>query len=451
MVISVLLLVAASYLKLSSVQFTGIFKVPPLSSTSIGLHGILFKEVGYFAALNWSAYGIFVTPFLVWCGLSIWNDIQESFVRIAEYGLIRDKNFRVVQARALAAHWQRRLRLYRYLFFTLAIAGTIFVMSNWWTAVATPILSPASIQNVPVNNPDFEYDWSISWLYANAHVGRLPLLLFTFLAYACIPLVSTLLTLETLAVSFVYVTFLSSWGVREREWNVSASPQSEESRRRGGWEVFAGFYTHLLVFGLLVMAGLWLMITQNTYLRDSGSDNIVNFLFNVSIKKQEVNILNPIELMDFIGLVANWVIGYNPHMYMGLKIDVGIILFGLVCYISIIGSIFLLRRSAKVSVKFAKRHAKELAEESRLTQREVRERLRKIRFWPIAWMKEIQLQLIMFFFLLSLFYCRAILLVGIVALYILAKRMFEVAGNFFSGKEDEEDDADEEEDEDEKN
>ncbi len=354
-VFSITMLMTAAFLQLTTVSFQGQFQAPALHAIALKTP----KEVGYFAALNWSLYSVGVLPILAWAALSIWRDIPEVLRRLTDSKMVRDETFALVDCDRLERRWNRRVRSIRLLLVVVALLGTIFVMGDWWQTVAWPLLDPRALVGHKLNAPDSEYDWSISSLYAGSHTSTALLLVFTFIAYAGIPLVSTLLTLETVVVVFSFVTLLAPFSRQERGWSIVAMPH-DEVERRCGWEAFSDFYFHLLVFALIVLAGLWLMIVQNAYLRNDGSADILQFIFTPTHGPMRIT-LDVHDVPDMPAAFAQWLLQSTEFHDFGKKGQIGAYLVGLLSYGSVALSMLLLGSAARESRKLARKQLRSVS------------------------------------------------------------------------------------------
>ena len=207
----------------------------------------------------------------------------------------------------------------------------------------------------------------------------------------------------------------------------SVGRSGEERERRCGWEVFAEFYSHLLGFALVVLAGLWLMVVQNVYLRANDAADIFSFIVKTKALPQQF-VFSVNDLPKGIEAILGWTFGNEGFLAPGKKVEVGAVLVGLVSFGSIAASVALLGDAARKSRQTAEEHIREVSHEIHETQHTTTGRLELMEIWPVAWISELPLLAIMAFFLLSLIWYRLIVLIAILMFFIRLPSLIDLIG-----------------------
>jgi hypothetical protein len=387
------------------------------------------KEVGYLAAVNWSIYGIAVLPLLMLSSVAVWSTIPRTLNALADSGMIRTPDFQRVERASLHEHWDRSRSTMTSMFVVIVVCVFAFVMRDWWTTVGHPILNPHVMDGVGLNDSELEYDWSIACIYKGSHVGCGPLFAFGLIAYIIIPGVGTALAFATAICALFFVAFICGFAGNTGRWRLIAAPN--EGDHKGGFSHFAEFFTALLSLCILIVVGCILMIMQNTYLREPNYNSIVSMMFGdvgtiVNSPKAEVGEVIHIGILDWL-FKPTEIFLQNPQSGLGVLITALVAL-------SILGMSWgLLRATARSAQKNSLEHVNSLAGEFHLSRRTAVERLREMDFWPVGWMKQNQLILLMICLSLCIVSYRMLLLplawIGFSGIHfayeVVRKMMFE--------------------------
>ena len=270
---------AAMMLGIDSVNFTGVFRAPELQNAPIDLGNVAHKEVGYLWAINWSLFGVVVMPLIILFGLLTYREIEPTIERIGQRGMIRDvQTLEPIPAATLLEQWRRGEIAWRILFIIVFVFGALFIAFDGWKVVSDPILNPAVLRGIRLDDPAYEFDWSISCLFEGSRTTCGPLMAFATLGYALVPGLSTVSAFIVVMVALRFMAFIASAGNRRHAWLVFVDI-SDSKHSRFGWTTFEGFFSNLLYFAIVVLFGLWLMVVQNSYLRDPNSESVVQMIF----------------------------------------------------------------------------------------------------------------------------------------------------------------------------
>ncbi len=392
------------------------------------------KEVGYLAAPNWTFYSVTILPVIIVCSTIIWSSMPRVLESLSTAGMIRLPNFKRVDSDTLLASWERRRKGMSILFFAITIVVMIFVMKDWWTVVARPILHPDILNGIKLNDSELEYDWSVSCLYKNSPVYCDQLLVFGFVAYVLIPGLGTALAFSTAICALFFVTFICGFSGNSGEWQLVATPLDHD--KRGGFGRFARLFTALIILSISVVLGCILMIMQNAYLRDPLKNSILDMVTGdatAAFHSQHVEVGEAIHtgILEWL-FRPTMILLQNPQTSFGVLITAFVV-------IAVLGvSWGLLRTTAKSAQERALEHASELASEYKLSKRTMADRLNHIDFWPVGWLKQNQLIFLMFCLVLGLVSYRMLLLPLALAGFLGIHLAWELIMKFAFGEKDEE-------------
>jgi hypothetical protein len=372
------------------------------------------KEVGYLFALNWSLYSIVILPLMAIFAIRVWTAMPETINALTEAGMIRDGDFKRVEAEVVLAKWRQVHRGCGFLFGAVFVCIFIFVMADWWTVVAQPILQPETLRGVTLDDPIREFDWSIACLYEGSRVGCGPLLVFGFAGYAAIAGLATALTFATCLSGLFFVAFMCGVTAnRRRGWTLTAIPSAADDR--GGFGLFSSFFTAFLCLSLCVAGGCLLMVIQNAYLRDPSSGDVMAFMFGDGRKM--VDSVLSLPAGEIPGWLVAWLFEPAVKVYANPQTGVGILIYALTAVAAVGVSWGLLRSTARTARDGALANSAALAAELGVTNRVLRGRLKAMEFWPIGWLRLNQLVLLVVSLMLALASYRLLLVpVGLIAL-----------------------------------
>jgi hypothetical protein len=308
----------------------------------------------------------------------------------------------------------------------------LFVALGWWTAVGGPILRGIGPRLLDINAGSLEYDWSIACLLrTDQDVQCGPNLAFGIAAFLVVPCVVSAVAFWSMIDAALFVAFAcgetSSAEATDdhgaplpTDWTLVASAADPDDSRCG-FEAFEGFFSALLFNAFFILLSLFLMITQNSFLRDPASANILEFFAqDFAGVTNAVASLNPahFDLVAFAGALIHSdkaINLFNP------KTIFGILSFFFVVFLCLAATMVLLRKAAGAACQLAEDHRAVLAEELGLSQTEVCDRLKQMRFWPIGWMSQNTTIVVIIFMSFSLFSFRlAVLPIAVGLVWVIA-------------------------------
>jgi hypothetical protein len=393
---------------------------------------IVGKQVGYFAALNWSLYGAVITPAMIVLIAQLWAAMPRTLDALSGAGMIRDKTFAPLAAEEVERRW-RRVRTQTSAIFLIIFACVVAVaMADWVQVVRTPIVAPHTMAGIPLNHPSLEYDWSIASLYQGAAAQRDPLLAFGFVAYLLIPAVSTGLTFATLICILYFVAFICGRiGPTADRVELFAIP-SDKGDKMGGFGHFASLFSMFVGLCLLVGVGCLLMIIQNAYLRDPASRTVVEFM--------ALDLAHLTSWMDntkLSGLASTetlWSWFFQPTRIVleNPQTTLGTLLLALTCIVSLGASWWFLGQAAKAARDRSLKNLPALARELHTTTSWLRGRLETMKFWPVGWLRINQLLVLLLCFALALISYRLLIASFILIAWLVGKAFWSA---FTSPKE----------------
>jgi hypothetical protein len=434
---------AAMMLGVDNVTFTGDFRVPQLLDSHVDLAPAMKKEVGYLWAPNWSIHGVLVLPLIVLFGLLTFRKIEPTLERMAARGMVRTVDtLKPVPAAELVAAWRRGDVAWTIVLGIIAVLATGFIAYDGWFVVTDPVSHPEKLSGIGLGDPAYEYDWSISCLYAKSRTDCGALTAFAVTGYTLIAAVSTVFAFLVAVVALRFMAFVSSAGNKRGEWLVVVDVKSlKQNEKRFGWDEFEPFFSNLLYWAIFVLFSLWLMVVQNSYLRDPNSDSVLSFIFADSKAIAAVSDINGVlkafaaDGVAVFARVGQWLFTEPSRFFFAnWQTELGVVLFGLVCAIAVVGAWLLLRATALKSQEIAHSKAKALAAEAGMKTKAFHERLDEMDYWPVAWIGQIRLFGLMLLMYASVFTYRLMLVVLVLVIVNVLGKLFGEFGSLLNLK-----------------
>jgi hypothetical protein len=365
------------------------------------------KQVGYFAAPNWFLFGAVLLPAII--GICLWlrSTMEPTLRDLAHAGMARDSALEPISGDSLVERWRQDRRGAAFIPIVVFLAVFSYAGYDFITSVGPPIwgsiLSASNpITGLPtgqltIHDPVFEYDWSIACLFPGARVvgGCGANLAFDLLAYLIIPGFGVAFIFATIVEAILFIFFAvgstPSAPATDRDgrplpqkWELVAMPH-EKSDDLCGFKAFEPFFSAILSAALVIMPSLIFVILQNSYLRDPTSSNVFAFIaddLDPTIKSvssfahdHDLSRLTTTLLTSSKGTTL-----VNPNTSLGLVVFLFVVIFALLATYAV------LRRSAKAAKDLAYEEAPRLSAELNLPEQEFRNRLDRMRFWPLGWM-----------------------------------------------------------------
>lgn len=388
------MILIAMMLKVSQVTFDGKlvngFDVFAHTPTAPGAHRVATKEVGFLFAFNWSLFSIVIAPAMVWFGLGLHRSVAITLENLAERGMLRDGDFGRLDAATVASLWRQHLTGNRLLFlfaFALVIGFNLY---DWWSVVGDPILHPQAV-HAALNDPEMEYDWTVACLFADGHVPAMPLFAFGLAAYVFLSGMATAFALAVAISALHFIAFLTAGKVSGVRIELAAMPRLDKNDVHFGFGLFSDFFNNLLLTAIFILFALWLMMTQNIYLRDMGHADFGSFLLDdVAYAGQIVTLKTTPEA------ALRWLSRPSLSLIANPQTTLALLLFPFVCIIAIGSSWFLLRNAAFAARELSLRNAARLASELGARKAGIVEALQgAMVVWPVGWIRANELIVIM--------------------------------------------------------
>ncbi len=425
------LVVLAYIFKLSQVTFTGALKGPDLP-------GVTPKEVGYFAAVNWSLYGAVVLPFVVAFCLKMRADMGETVRNLAARRMVRTEDFSAVAPEEFHARWVVDRRNHSIILLIVVVLGLVAVGYDWWASVGEPLALGLPNPPPPLAAGSLDYDWSLAPLMTapgselvtatGADVGTTRV--FSILAYLLITALSVAVGLAAMVDALFFVAFACgltySAAAGEgptplpRTWRLSAMPD-REGDRLCGFGVFSTFFSSLFCAAIAILIGLHLMMIQNAYLRDPTASSIGHFLADDAGAAKRV-VVGEMGKPDVAG-AFDLVLGPGLDFVINFNSVIGVALFLFVTVFCVFACWAVLYKSAEAARDRSAAQAAQLAREIKIPRVKVQERLSAMKFWPLGWLSLTAAILIMIFLGMSVVSYRLMLLPIVATVVILLVRM----------------------------
>jgi hypothetical protein len=392
------------------------------------------KQVGYLAALNWSLFGTLFFPMIVAFSLRLRGTMEEGLHALADLKMARTPAMEPLTPQQFLDRWRLDRRRTLYTPFVIASIGMVAVVLSWWSSVADPVLhgiADDSLLNIKADS--LEYDWSIACILRTGHhISCASEFAFGAIAFLLIPCVVTGLAFWTMVDAFLFVAFACgktpSAAALDNDgeplptnWTLVASA-SDGDERRCGFEAFEGFFSALLFNAFFILLSLFLIFTQNSFLRDPDSKNILSFLGD-DFQSMVDTVVHPEKfsnLQNFVFSITHSTKGINLE---NPKTIYGLLAFLFVVVICFTGILLLLRSAANKSRRTALLKKALLAEELGIEPAVVEQRLARMKYWPLGWMTLNTAVLILTFMCFSLFSFRLAVMPVAIALIWTAWKM----------------------------
>lgn len=378
----------AGRMGIGSVRFDGVL-VNGFDVLPAGHAGAFEKEVGYFYALNWAAFGCLVAPFVVFAGLGVLQSIRTTLLDLCARGMIRDKDFRPVPLSEVEPLLAAHLRRSRAVFLIVFAVVMIFMLSDWWDVVGGPILHPETVR-APLSDPAMEYDWSVASLYPGQEVNRWGLLIFGLVGYVVLAGFVPAFFVGVLLSAVYFVTFLINIDRGGHGYRLAAIPEREFADPYFGFKSFEFFFNNLLIACMLIMLALWVMLVQNIYLRDPTSPDIAQFLLHDVAFARKI-----LGFKAAAGEASQWALGPALRTLENLQVALSVLLAPVVFLTALFLCWMLLRKTALKARSLSRQHLAQIAAEIGETPETTLPKLREMRIWPVGWISLVQLAAVM--------------------------------------------------------
>jgi hypothetical protein len=367
------------------------------------------KEVGYLMALNWGLYSVLVVPFMTLFILRLWRTMPEALTLAATRGLIRRGDLGRLSSEEVATRWVRARRTCAGLFFLLFLFVAAFVGWDWWEVVGHPIIDPSVLSGRTLQDKSLEFDWSIACVYPDGPSSCGGVFVFGLVAYVLIAMGSVAVAFASCVVAALFVAYLSGGLGPRSERFVHVAIPCDSTDDRGGFEIFGSFFSALFGLCIAVVIGCLTMIIQNAYLRDTQFGDVFNFMFSDLGKMvdslQAATLKNALEF-EWVG----WLFKPADRVFGNQQTGIGLLLLAITVILSTGMSWWLLRQTAREARRRSLANAATLAAECGMSESDFRAQLDRMDFWPVGWMKQNQLFILLLSLLASVFSYRLMLL-----------------------------------------
>lgn len=367
------------------------------------------KEVGYLMALNWALYSVLVVPVMTLFILRLWRTMPETLAGAAARGLIRSPDLSLLSEEAATGRWRQLRRTCAGLFAILVFCVVAFVGWDWWEVVGHPITDPSILSGLGLWDNSLEFDWSIACLYPSGPGSCGGVFAFGLVAYLLIAIGSVALAFASCVVAAIYVAYLcGGLGRREARFTHVVVP-SVDGDSRGGFEIFGSFFSALFGLSISVVIGCLMMIIQNAYLRDPDDGDVFTFMFgDLGTLVRGVRTANVESAFDFAWV--EWLFDPADRVFGNQQTGIGLLLLAMTVILSTGMSWWLLRQTAQDAQTRSWKEAPALATEFGLDEASFREQIRTMDFWPVGWMNQNQLLVLLLSLMASVFSYRLMLL-----------------------------------------
>lgn len=232
------------------------------------------KEVGFFAAVNWSFGLVILFPLFVYC-------VSESFIQagwaideLIEHRMIVTSDWQPATKEQISSIIKRHIVMVVGIIVAVAIVGGFFIITDFYTVVGAYYADPELVRQINLRDPQLEADWSIAWPICRAFEGAgcpdgdfkyNAALVFAIIAYFYLTWFGALLAVAFMLSILVFAASFLSEAFRAKRLLLVPDVTSDDPRR--GFERFEAFFT-VAIAGCFTLFALGYLVTlQNVYLR----------------------------------------------------------------------------------------------------------------------------------------------------------------------------------------
>jgi hypothetical protein len=245
----------------------------------------LHKEVGFFAAPNWSLGLVLLFPAFIYCAAETYNNARHSVSEMCQRGMIVNERWEPVPEADVAKIFSGQRFWWLVLVVVVLALGGVFLGDDFLDVVRTPYINPDSISSISLSDPVLEIDWSVaapSCAFVEAPIcrqnqfGDSGNLYFAAAAYVYLTWIGAALALGFVVAVLIFATLFLSADFRARRMLLVPDLTSTDDRR--GFELLEGFFTSAIAGVFMLFALGYLVTLQNTYLRTDYS-NVLLLIF----------------------------------------------------------------------------------------------------------------------------------------------------------------------------
>ncbi len=280
MMLGIVILVLANAIHIGGFEWT--------PSAGAGQLDTGFKEVGFYAALNWSLAVLFLMPLawtLIYLALS---EVGDAWAQMVEQRMVVTEDLSPIGVNHLGFQsLQKHIRIFLIggvvtvttLMTLLAMSDHAQVAGQFYGSVGeVEKLNRIDSQGYPLETPNIERDWMVASFLSSAQPDDVnrnfnnAFSLTTYVIYVGLG-IGSLISFGLVMIG-VGATFMR--GVAQN-YGLQIIPNLRSDDRRCGYEVMQKFFTYAYAIALIGCALCYLMGVQNIYLR-SPDESIFAFL-----------------------------------------------------------------------------------------------------------------------------------------------------------------------------
>lgn len=357
---------------------------------------VLRKEVGFFAAPNWSIGLALLFPLFIYCAAETYNHARHAIAEMsARRMIVNDRWEAVPEAEIIKIFYRQRFWWLMLVVIILALGG-VFLGDDFADVVSAAYSNPERIEQIRLSNSVLEVDWSIAGPacgYVEAAVctasafEKSANLYFAGAAYIYLTWIGAALALGFVVAVLAFATMFFSAQFRAQRMMLVPDLTSKDGRR--GFEVLEGFFTYAIAGVFMLFAMGYLVTLQNIYLRtDYGNVLLLVFPFvqpgsGISLDGMVTGLFDAIS--GQLGVI-------NPNI-------VAVTVIGLLILFSMLMSVaFALRFTAQRGLNSLKNALASGRGEVKqgidaylkakgATRKEAQAALGEFAFWPVRWLK----------------------------------------------------------------
>lgn len=391
------------------------------------------KQVGYVFSLNWGFTGVILIPLMILFVLNARGSIEKTLSQLATRHMLRKQDGEVVTTEEICASWKQRSRVWIMISFFVFLFVVFFSMWDFMQVVHTPLYKleqafiPANqyvdniqdgVMSISINHKVNEFDWSVAALFDNTVLSHDSNFWFSLFAYIWIAAIGGGIGFASIAYLIGFGTFIRAKSLEAKDIYLVLDQKSKDEYKRGGFEVFEDYFTNLIALCIVLLIILYLINTQNIYLRDVHTENFFQFILG-DVAKQ-LSALHSDLSVNFSD-ITKWFFA-KASGSDSLPDNVQSVIASISAPFVIIFIFALQFYILRSSSQDAKENTLQLIEND-----DDVEKIETIHYWPVGWVSLERLFFVSVTILASFIFFR--ILVGLL-IYLAAKAIFRIIPKF---------------------
>jgi hypothetical protein len=375
------------------------------------LPGLVQRQMGYVAAINWSLGIGFFAPVMVYFCISAYRSIPSTLESLSNANMVVDSSWSRIPPAEINSNWETTLKrcvLGPGLFLTSIVI--LACAAEWVATSAHPLI--AGNYRIAAEN---EFDWSVGVLFNSASpamVLRVANALFSLVCF----------TLQALAVACLVQFYLMCFAFAVFMQGSRVIPSLRSHDKRCGFENFEPFLQNVLLGALFGTLLFYTSRLQNAYLHTDRKDgSLLTFVIPDILAGTKLTGRNLASVGDALQSAFS---DYSDAM---------VFIGGLIVVLGTLFIVFIVLRGSAIEGRIRlKQHLEndpiDLGSLGIKSAEEGLTKLDQMHVWPLEYLSLNALLLLSLLIILSLFFYRVGLIFVGFALAAIAKKLISAKG-----------------------